>query len=118
MKRRQAFKYELMPNGEQERSMRCFAGTCRFVYNKALALQKENYEAGNPFISYVTMAAHLVEWKKDEQLSWLNESPSQALQHALKNLDCAYKNFFAKKAKFPCFAKRGVDDSFRYPQGI
>ncbi|SOC25854.1 putative transposase, partial [Thalassospira xiamenensis] len=26
--------------------MRRFAGACRFVFNKALALQKERYEAG------------------------------------------------------------------------
>jgi putative transposase len=35
-----------MPNGQQERQMRCFAGACRFIYNKALALQKERYERG------------------------------------------------------------------------
>ncbi|WP_150112551.1 helix-turn-helix domain-containing protein, partial [Ferrovum myxofaciens] len=35
MKRLQAFKYELQPNGEQARSMRRFAGSCRFVFNKA-----------------------------------------------------------------------------------
>ena len=57
MKRLQAFKYELVPNGEQQRDMRRFAGSCRFVYNKALALQKQNYEAGNKFIGYVPMAA-------------------------------------------------------------
>ena len=37
MKRLQAYKFELMPNGEQIRAMRRFAGSCRFVYNKALA---------------------------------------------------------------------------------
>jgi putative transposase len=62
MQRLQAFKYELMPTGEQQRDMRRFAGSCRFVYNKALALQKENYEAGNKFIDYVKMAAHLPMW--------------------------------------------------------
>ena len=36
MQRLQAFKYELMPNGEQRRQMRRFAGCCRFVFNKAL----------------------------------------------------------------------------------
>src|SRR3990170_7429249 len=50
MKRLQAFRFELMPNGEQQRNMRRFAGSCRFVYNKALALQKENYDAKNKFI--------------------------------------------------------------------
>ncbi|NHZ67366.1 helix-turn-helix domain-containing protein, partial [Massilia genomosp. 1] len=46
MQRRQAYQYELMPDGEQERNMRRFAGACRFVCNKALAMQKENHEAG------------------------------------------------------------------------
>jgi transposase len=40
LKRLQAFKYELMPTGDQQRQMRRFAGSCRFVFNKALALQK------------------------------------------------------------------------------
>lgn len=39
MQRLQAFKYELMPNSQQARQMRRFAGSCRFVFNKALALQ-------------------------------------------------------------------------------
>lgn len=47
MKRLQAYKFELMPNGGQQRMMRFFAGSCRFVYNKALGLQKENYFAGH-----------------------------------------------------------------------
>jgi len=33
----QAFKFEGRPNGEQVRNLRQFAGSCRFVYNKALA---------------------------------------------------------------------------------
>ena len=62
MRRLQAFKYELMPNGEQQRQMRRFAGSCRFVYNKALALQKTHYEAGDKFLGYVAMAKQLTEW--------------------------------------------------------
>jgi len=41
-----AYKFELMPTGEQARNMRRFAGACRFVFNKALALQNENYRNG------------------------------------------------------------------------
>lgn len=37
---RSAFKFELMPDGGQAHDMRRFAGSCRFVFNKALALQK------------------------------------------------------------------------------
>ena len=56
MKRLQAFKFELQPNGKQKCDSAKFAGSCRFVFNKALALQKENHEAGNKFIGYVAMA--------------------------------------------------------------
>ena len=115
MQRLQAYKYELMPNGEQQRDMRRFSGSCRFVYNKALALQKENHEAGKKFIGYVSMAAKLPVWKREKGTEWLKDSPSQALQHAIKDLERAYKNFFEKRADFPRFKKNGVGDSFRYP---
>ena len=115
MPRLQAFKYELMPDGATQRQLRRFAGSCRFVYNKALTLQKENHEAGGKHISYVTMAAWLPLWKREAGQEWLKDSPSQSLQQALKDLDNAYQHFFAKRAGFPRFKRRGSGDSFRYP---
>ena len=56
MQRLQAFKFALLPDGGQQRQMRCFAGACRFVYNQALALQKANFEAGGKCIGYVAEA--------------------------------------------------------------
>ncbi len=115
MQRLQAYKYELMPNGEQARDMRRFAGSCRFVYNKALAMQKENHEAGNKFIGYVAMAKRLTGWRNGPETPWLKHAPCHPLQHALKDLEAAYKNFFAKRADFPRFKRRGAGDAFRYP---
>ncbi|QTR46903.1 helix-turn-helix domain-containing protein [Thiothrix litoralis] len=115
MQRRQAFKYELKPTGEQQRNLRRYAGSCRFVYNKALALQQANHAAGEKFIGYVAMAAKLPVWKREAGQAWLKDSPSQALQHALKDLDKAYQNFFAKRADFPRFKRKGNGDRFRYP---
>jgi putative transposase len=116
MQRLQAFNYELMPPGDQQRDMRRFAGSCRFVFNKALALQKTNHEAGNKFIRYVEMANLLPAWKVE--FPWLKDAPSQALQHAIKNLDRAFTNFFEKRAAFPRFKKRGFGDNIRFPQGF
>jgi putative transposase len=119
MQRLQAYKFELMPNGEQIRAMRRFAGACRFVYNKALAFQNEQYQADNSYkFSYAKLANLLPEWKKDTDTLWLSESPSQTLQQTLKNLESSFRNFFAKRADFPKFKKRGQSDSFRYPQGF
>jgi putative transposase len=119
MKRVQAYKFELMPNGEQIRSMKRFVGACRFVYNRALAWQKDQYEKDpTTKFSYHTLQNQLPALKQDEATAWLKEVPSQALQCALRNLEIAYKNFFAKRTDFPKFKKRGQHDSYRYPQGF
>jgi putative transposase len=110
-----AYKYELRPNGQQERQMRRFAGSCRFVFNKALALQKARYEQGEKKLGYAGLCKLLTAWRNGAETAWLAESPVHPLQQALKDLERAYSNFFAKRADFPRFKKKGQHDSFRYP---
>jgi putative transposase len=113
--RQQAFKYELMPKGEQERDMRRFAGASRFVFNKALALQKARREQGDKKLNYAGLCKLLTEWRNDPETLWLSEAPVHPLQQALKDLERAYTNFFAKRTDFPRFKKRGQSSSFRFP---
>ena len=115
MKRLQAYKYELQPNGEQQRNMCRFAGSCRFVFNKALALQKERYEQGEKKLGYAGLCKLLTEWRNSTETAWLADAPVHPLQQTLKDLERAYTNFFAKRADFPRFKKKGQSDSFRYP---
>ena len=115
MQRLQAFKYELMPTGEQQRQMRRFAGSCRFVFNKALALQKERYEHGEKKLGYAGLCKLLTEWRNGTETPWLAEGPVHTQQQTLKDLERAYSNFFAKRADFPRFKKKSQSDSFRYP---
>ena len=119
MKKLQAFKFELMPTAEQELNMRKFAGSCRFVFNKALAWQKAEYARDNETpMSYATWANMLPTWKQNATLAWLTQSPAQILQQSLKDLERAYKNFFNNTADFPNFKKKSGSASFRYPQGF
>jgi len=115
MQRFQAFKYELMPNGEQVRKMRQFAGMARFVFNRGLALQKERYEAGEKTLGYAALCKQLTGWRNSTETPWLKDAPTHPLQQSLKDLERAYANFFAKRADFPRFKKKGQRDSFRYP---
>ena len=115
MKRLQAFKFELQPNGEQARSMRRFAGSCRFVFNKALAMQKAIYEGGEKKLGYAGLCKTLTEWRNNPDTAWLADAPVHPLQQTLKDSERAYTNFFAKRADFPRFKKKGQHDSFRYP---
>lgn len=107
-----------MPSGDQQRNMRRFAGSCRFVFNRALALQSERYERGEKRLGYAGLCKLLVEWKAQTDTAWLAETPSQALQQTLKDLERAYANFFARRTDFPRFRKKGRSDRFRYPQGV
>ncbi|MCL4508891.1 MAG: transposase [Chloroflexi bacterium] len=115
MKRLQAFKYELIPTGEQRRRMSRFAGSCRFVFNKALALQKARYEQGEKKLGYAGLCKLLTEWRHSPETAWLANAPTHPLQQSLKDLERAYANFFAQRTGFPCFKKKGWGDSFRYP---
>jgi putative transposase len=115
MKRLQAYKFELRPTGEQQRQMRRFAGSCRFVFNKALALQKERYEQGEKKLGYAGLCKLLTWWRNSTETAWLSDAPVHPLQQTLKDLERAYSNFFAKRTDFPRFKKKGRSDSFRYP---
>jgi putative transposase len=118
MKRLQAFKFELRLTGTHVRQLYRIAGSCRFVYNKSLALQKERYERGEKKLTYAGLCKQLTLWRNNPELTWLRASPSQALQQALKDLERAYQNFFAKRADYPRFKRRGARDAFRFPQGV
>lgn len=113
---RKAFKFEIMPNGEHIRKIKQFCGCARFVFNRALAWQNEQYQQDNTFkFSYTKIANQLPQWKKE--LAWLKTCHSQVLQQSLKDLESAFKNFFQQRADFPKFKRKGVKERFRFPQG-
>ena len=94
MKRLQAYKFKIEPNGEQIRNMRQFAGNARKVWNLAVARQQANHAAGEKFTNAFGMNNWLPEWKKE--FLFLRESPAQTLQQVMADLDRGYKNFFEK----------------------
>jgi transposase len=97
-----------------------FAGSSRLVWNKGLALQKERLDAKQFCLSYAELTKELTQWKKEENLFFLKQVHSQALQQSLKNLSQAITEAFDKTnpKQFPKFKKKGEKDSFRYPQGF
>ena len=61
------------------------------------------------------MAKQLTAWRNGSDTPWLKEGPCHPLQHALKDLERAFKNFFARRTGFPRFKRKGCGDAFRYP---
>jgi putative transposase len=117
---RKAYKYRLKTNMCTEQMLSQFAGSCRFVWNKALALQKDRLDRKESCLSYNELSALLLQWKGDPETSFLRAAHSQILQQSLMFLDRSLKDAFNKKSpkRFPKFKKKGVYDSFRFPQGF
>jgi len=111
-----AYKYRIFPNKIQQAQLAQTFGNVRFVYNLALETKISAYSGSKINLNCFDLINQIVELKK-ESCIWLNESPSQALQMSLRNLDNAYTKFF-KGAGFPKYKSKHGKQSFSLPQGV
>lgn len=103
---KRAYKYRFYPTPEQAEELARTFGCVRLVYNKALEERTRAYTQEGRRVSYVETSAMLTAWKRTEELAFLNEVSSVPLQQALRHLQAAFANFFAKRAKYPAFKSR------------
>ncbi|MFI1045434.1 RNA-guided endonuclease InsQ/TnpB family protein [Streptomyces griseoruber] len=103
---KRAFRYRFYPTDEQAAELSRTFGCVRFVYNTALEERTRAWYGEQRRISYVESSAALTEWKKTEELAFLTEVSSVPLQQALRHLQTAFGNFFARRAKYPRFKSR------------
>lgn len=111
-----AHRIALNPNNLQATYFARAAGTARFAYNWALAEWQRQYEACKadaslPKPSQMALRRQLNSIKS-EQFPWMREVTKNAPQMAIIQLGAAFKNFFAGRAKYPKFRKKGVHDRF------
>ncbi|MDI9570285.1 MAG: transposase, partial [Pseudomonadota bacterium] len=109
-------KIALDLNNVQATYMAKAAGTARFAYNWALAEWQRQYAAwtldnSQPKPTQVALRRQLNAMKR-ERFPWMLEVTKNAPQMAIMQLGDAFKNFFAGRAKYPRFKKKGVHDSF------
>jgi putative transposase len=104
----------MYPTEEQQRNLAQTFGCCRFVYNWALSTRKRAYFDHGIKLSTGDLSAAITALKKEEGTAWLREVSSVPLQQALRHLDTAYQNFFAKRADYPVFKKKHKEQSATY----
>ena len=101
-----AFSYRFYPTPEQESLLRRTLGCTRLVYNRALAARTEAWYKDQKRVGYAETSSMLTEWKKTEELDFLNEVSCVPLQQCLRHLQTALSNFFDGRAKYPNFKKK------------
>ncbi|GII92334.1 transposase [Sinosporangium siamense] len=103
---KRAYKYRFYPTPGQAGELARTFGCVRLVYNEALEERTRAYTLEGRRISYAESSALLTAWKRGGEYDFLFEVSSVPLQQALRHLQAAFVNFFAKRAKYPVFKSR------------
>lgn len=100
-----AHRIALDPNDMQRTYFAKACGTARFAYNWALAEWARLLSAGEkPNEGALRRALNAI---KHESFPWMLEVTKCAPQAAIQDLGVAFENFFAKRARYPKFKKKG-----------
>ncbi|MEU8001351.1 RNA-guided endonuclease TnpB family protein [Catellatospora sp. NPDC049111] len=103
---KRAFKYRFYPTDVQAAQLSRTFGCVRLVYNMALQARTEAWTQRQERIDYNATSALLTAWKKTDDLAFLNEVSCVPLQQALRHLQTAYTNFWAKRARHPTYKSK------------
>ena len=109
-----SYRYRFYPTEEQKIQLSHAFGCSRFVYNHFLKERTDAYYEKQEKVNYHKTSELLTVLKKEESFNWLKDVSSVTLQQSLRDLDKAFTNFFAGRARYPKFKKRNTKQSVRY----
>ena len=115
------YQYRLYPRRAEKQRLDTLLYQGKLVYNFALEVCKNTYEATGEHVKAVSLWQHFRDWRNSvpEADRYLNAS---SLQHLLRRLDKAYAAFFRRlkegdKAGHPRFKSRERFNSVEYTYG-
>ncbi|MXN74992.1 IS200/IS605 family element transposase accessory protein TnpB [Burkholderia sp. 4701] len=111
---KRAYRFRFYPTPEQATMLARTFGCARFVYNHMLRMRTDAWQQRQERVGYHATSAALTALKKTPEHGWLNEVSSVPLQQALRHLQTAFANFFAKRAQYPNFRCKDGAQSAEY----
>lgn len=111
---KRAYRFRFYPTPEQELILARTFGCARFAYNHMLRLRTDAWFQRQERIGYHETSAALTKLKREPEFAWLNEVSSVPVQQALRHLQTAFANFFAKRARYPSFKRKDGPQSAEY----
>ncbi|WP_079659099.1 RNA-guided endonuclease InsQ/TnpB family protein [Streptomyces sp. 3214.6] len=90
------YAFRLYPEPGQRAALARAFGCARVVFNDAVRAREDAHAARQPYPSTAALSRQLVTRAKNTpERSWLGEVSSVVLQQALRDVEAAYRNFFA-----------------------
>ncbi|UWU17970.1 transposase (plasmid) [Rhizobium sullae] len=112
-----AYKYRIYADQQTAEFFARCCGVVRLVYNIALeqrsSFWRQFKKAEGKTISYPSQARELTAIRAE--VPWVAQCPIDAQQQALRDLDQAFRNFFAGRAGYPKPRRKFVNDALRFP---
>jgi putative transposase len=112
-----SFRIRAYPNAAQQRLLDRWFGAHRWLWNTALAIRSAAYREFGWSFTGNDISRWLTQWKRTAGHEWLAAVPATCLTQCLRDQDAAFRNFFAKRARYPRYKRKGLAGSLRF-QGV
>ena len=109
-----AYRLRAYPTRAQERAIGRLIGAARFVWNWALARRSDAYKADKSQLNWIQLSRELTALKQAPETAWLAQLPREPFNQVLRDQERAFVNFFAQRARYPRFRRRGGKASVRF----
>ena len=111
-----ALKIELKLTNEQKIQVNKTIGVERFIYNKYIKYNQEQYELGNKFVSANDFSKYInnIYLPNNPDKKWIKDVSSKSVKQAIIYGERAFKNFFKGLSGFPVFKKKGRNELSAY----
>ena len=109
-----AYRLRAYPTRAQQRALGRLIGAARFVWNWALSRRSDAYEADKSRLNWIGLSRELTALKRAPETAWLAQLPREPFNQVLRDQERALANFFARRAGYPRFRRRGGKESVRF----
>jgi putative transposase len=109
-----SYRIRTYPNGAQRRLRDRWFGAYRWLWNTALDIRTAAYRECGLSLTGNDISRWLTQWKGTHGHEWLKEVPATCFTQCLRDQDTAFRNFFACRAKYPKFKRKGSAGSLRF----
>ena len=108
------YRYRLYPSPAQEAALRRTLAHGRVVWNWAVGRRLDLWREEGASIPHLELSHELTDLRGTESCWWLRESSQNAQEQVLRDLDRAFRSWWAGDARRPRYRRKGTDRSARW----
>ena len=112
--RERAYRLRCYPSARQRRVLGRLFGASRFVWIWGLARRTSAYQADQTRLNWISLSREFTALRQAPETHWLCELPREPFNQVLRDQERAFQNFFARRARYPRFRRRGGAERVRF----